>query len=170
VKKSDLLDRLDQAQQQWEAFLAQIEPNRMDQPGVQGDWSIKDIVAHLTGWNRRFVDRLQAAQRGQPEPAPPWPAQLQDDDAINAWIYAANRERSVDDVLDESRRVYQQLRASIAGLPDDVRIERVDPAYYLVWLGETRFLPAEFFDHFHDDHEPDIRAWLERTVSSQAGF
>jgi hypothetical protein len=32
--------------------------------------------------------------------------------------------------------------------------------YYLLWLGDTRYPAGEFFDHFHNDHEPDIRAWL----------
>jgi hypothetical protein len=32
--------------------------------------------------------------------------------------------------------------------------------YYLLCLGEKRFPVGEFFDHFHDDHEPDMRAWL----------
>jgi hypothetical protein len=64
----------------------------MEQPGVAGPWSIKDIVAHLTGWRWRTVGRLQAALRGEPEPEPPWPAHLQTDDEINAWIYETNRD------------------------------------------------------------------------------
>ena len=97
--------------------------------------------------------------RGEPAPPPPWPAHLQTDDEINAWIYAANHDRSVREVLDESHQVFQLLLAAIEGLPDDVRI---DPAHYLVWLDDQRFPAGEFFDHFHDDHEPDVRAWLAR--------
>jgi hypothetical protein len=103
---------------------------------------------------------LQPAQKGEPEPPPPWPAHLQTEDEINAWIYEANRGRSVRAVLDEMHQVHQQLLAIIEGLPDEVRIERIDPAYYLVWGGDERFLVGEFFNHFHDDHEPDVRAWL----------
>ena len=33
---------------------------------------------------------------------------------------------------------------------------------YLVWVDGERFLTGEFFNHFHDDHEPDVRAWLAR--------
>ncbi len=50
MKKSELLNWLQEEYQQWEALLDQIGPTRMDQPGVNGDWSMKDIVAHLTGW------------------------------------------------------------------------------------------------------------------------
>jgi len=157
MKKSELLIWLQEEYQKWEAFLDQIGPARMDQPGVNGDWSMKDIVAHLTGWNRWLVARLQAAGRSEPEPPPPWPAYLQTDDEINAWIYESNQGCSVRAVLDESHQVFQQLLAVIEGLPNEVLIEQ---EWHLVWLDDKRFPAGEFFDHFHDDHEPDIRAWL----------
>ncbi len=160
MKKSELLNWLQEEYKQWEALLDQIGTARMDQPGVNGDWSIKDMVAHLFyGWQPRLIARLQAAQRGEPEPPPPWPAHLQTDDEINAWIYESNRGRSVREVLDESHQVFQQLLVVIKDLPDDVRIE---PEWHLVWLNGQRFSVGEFFDHFHDDHEPDVRAWLVR--------
>ena len=164
MKKSELLNWLQEEYQKWEAFLDQIGPTRMDQPGVNGDWSMKDIVAHLTGWNRSLVARLQAAQRSESEPPPHWPAHLQTEDEINAWIYESNRERSVREVLDETHQVFQELFAVMEGLPDEVRIDEVqnDRVYYLVWLNGQRFPAGEFFDHFHDDHEPDVRAWLAR--------
>jgi len=157
MKKSELLNWLQEEYQQWEAFLDQIGPARMDQPGVNRDWSIKDIVAHLTGWNRRLVDRLLAAGRSEPEPPPHWPAHLQTEDEINAWIYESNHGRSVRAVLDESYQVFQQLLAAIEGLPDEVLIEQ---EWHLVWLDGQPYSASEFFDHFHDDHEPDVRAWL----------
>ena len=106
MKKSELLNWLQEEYQQWEAFLDQIDPAHMDQPGVSGHWSIRDIVAHLTGWRRRTVARLQAAQRSEPEPPPPWPAHLQTDDEINAWIYESGHGCSVRQVLDESHQVF----------------------------------------------------------------
>jgi hypothetical protein len=72
-----------------QALLNQIGKTHMDQPGAAADWSIKDIIAHLTGWRHRTVARLQAAQRGEGEPPAPWPAHLQngvDLNKINACI------------------------------------------------------------------------------------
>jgi hypothetical protein len=165
MNKSELLNWLQEEYRQWEGLLDEIGPARMEQPGVSGDWSMKYIVAHLTDWQPRVNANIQAAQRGESEPPPPWPAHLQSDDEINAWIYESNRGRSVREVLDESRQVFQQLLAVVAGLPEDVRIEQVHQGarvYHLVWLNGQRFQPGEFFDHFHDDHEPDVRAWLAR--------
>jgi len=161
MNKAELLNELREEYQQWEALLGQIGLARMDQPGVNGDRSMKDIVAHLTGWQPRVIAHLQAVQRRESESPPPWPAHLQTDDEINACIYESNRGRSVREVLDESHQVFQQLLTVVEGLPKDVRIEQVHQGsrvYHLVWLDGQRLQPGEFFDHFHDDHEPDIRA------------
>jgi hypothetical protein len=165
MNKSELVNYLHEEHQQWTAFLDGIDPARMDQPGVAAHWSVKDIVAHLTGWNRNLAARIQAAQRSEPQPPPPWPAHLEAEDDINAWIYEASRSRSVQAVLDESHQQFRQFLAVIKGLPDEVQIEtqhHQGRAYHVVQLGDQRFLTGEFFDHFHDDHEADVRAWLAR--------
>lgn len=158
MTKSELLQWLQKENQQWTALLDQIGPARMEQPGVNGEWSMKDIIAHLTGWNIALVARLKAALQGQPEPPPPWPPSLQADDEINAWIYQSNRRRPLSEILDEMHQNYTQLLAAVETLPDDVRIEQVEPAHQIVWV-DDHFVD-EFFHHFHDDHEPDVRAWL----------
>ena len=159
MNKTELLHWLQQQNRQWEAFLDQIGEERMDQPGVAGDWSIKDIIAHLAVWQRGLNARLQAALRGEAEPPPLWPAHLQTDDEINAWIYETNHGRSVREVLDESHHVFQQMFAAIEGLPDAVLS---DPVRYLPWLEAQSIKPSDFFGHFHEEHEQEMRAWLAR--------
>lgn len=162
MEKSEVLNWLQEEYQEWEALLEQIGPTRMEQPGLNGDWSMKDLIGHLTGWNRWLVARMQAAQRSEPEPPPPWPADLEAEDDINAWIHETYHGRSLREILDETDQVHQQLLAVIEELPDDARIELIEPAFYLVWLNDERYLASEFFNHYHDDHEPDVRAWLAR--------
>lgn len=162
MEKYELLDWLQEEDVRWEVFLDQIGIKRMELPGVNGVWSMKDMVAHLTGWNQWLVSRLQAAQRGDPEPLPPWPVSMRSEDEVNMWIYETNCQRPVDDILAESRQSRQRIIDVIEELPDDVRVERIEPNYYLVWVNDKRFEAGEFYDHFHDDHEPDVRAWLAR--------
>ena len=157
MNKAEMIAGLQEEYQNWLALLDQVGLEYMDQPDVAGNWSIKDIVAHLTGWRRRTVARIQAAQHGDPEPPTLWPAHLQTDDEINAWIYETNRKRSVPEVLDDSHLVFEQLLTAMEGLSDQVYM---DVPRYLPWLGENPFAPATFFAHFHDEHEPDMRAWL----------
>ena len=159
MNKSDLLSGLKDEYKQWQALLDQIGPERMDQPDVAGHWSIKDIVAHLTGWRRRTLARFQAVQRGELEPPPPWPVHLQSDDEINTWIYETNRGRPVSDILAESHLVFEQLLAAIEGIPE----ERLLDLRNFPWMGGQPLTAGAFFAHFHDEHEPDMRAWLERS-------
>lgn len=61
LSKTQLLIELRTEQAAWEALLDEIGQAHMTQPEVAGGWSIKDIVAHVTGWRRRTVRRFQAA-------------------------------------------------------------------------------------------------------------
>ena len=158
MTKAALVADLNREYGQWEALLAEIGDARMEQPGVAGPWSVKDIVAHLTGWRRRTVGRFQAALRGETDAPPPWPAQLQSDDAINAWIDAQHRDRSLQEVLDDSRQTFLALVAAIETFPE---AELLDPARFL-WMEGEPLSGAALFGHFHDEHEPDLRAWLSR--------
>jgi hypothetical protein len=157
LDKAELIAGLQEEYRSWQALLDRIGPGRMDQPGVAGPWSVKDIVAHLTGWRIRTVARLQAAGRSEPDPPPPWPARLQTDDEINAWIYEANHGRSAQEILDESDQVFQQLLAAIQGFPAEIL---ADPQRRPAWLGDQPISAYDFFAHFHEEHEPDMLAWL----------
>ena len=165
MNKSELLNWLQEEHQQWDALLERIGPTHMDQAGVNSQWSFKDMIAHLIPDGLRSIASLQALQRKEPEPPPPWPAHLQNDDEINAWIYQTNRERSVRQILDESHQMFQQLFTVVKELPDDVKIDTVhqgERIYYFLHLGDQHVQPGYFFDHFHDDHEQDVHAWLTR--------
>ncbi len=76
-------------------------------------------------------------------------------------MYEANKDRSVQEVLDDSRRVFQQLVAAIDALPET---DLNDPNRF-PWLEGQSLTSVDFFSHFHEEHEPDLRAWLSQQVS-----
>src|SRR5579859_4325663 len=119
LSKTQFLTEVRNEEAAWEALLAEIGPAHMTQPEVAGGWSIKDIVAHLTGWRRRSVRRFQALLQHEPDFAPPWPPELQEDDEINAWIYEANRDRPLAEVLSDERDVFQQLVATLEAFSEE---------------------------------------------------
>ena len=164
MRQAELLAQLNSEHKAFEGLLGEIGEDRMQEPGVAGAWSIKDIVAHLTAWRRRTVGRLEAAAHGQPEPTPPWPADLHEDDEINAWFHARDRDKSVREVLSESRGVFQQLVSAIEKLPEDT----LDHPERLPWWQGTPVSGAAFFAHFHDEHEADMRAWLSRSPAARS--
>ncbi|MEZ4590764.1 MAG: ClbS/DfsB family four-helix bundle protein [Chloroflexota bacterium] len=159
----ELIDWLKEEQRQFQALLDEIGPARMTLPGVAAHWSMKDLLAHLNGWHPTLIAPLQAALRGEPKPPPPWPASLKTDAEINAWIEEQNRERPLSEILAETQHHFQQLLACLQALPDDTPVvEKAyeDGVYHYFQIGDERFIPGEFFHHFHDDHEADVRRWL----------
>lgn len=172
--KARLLEDLNDEQARWEALLRDIGEDHMTQPGVEGEWSIKDIVAHLTFWRRRTVGRFQAALRNEPPPPSPWPSRLGTEkeidmrdeatawDEVNAWNYATNRDRPLADVLQESRDVFQQLVETLGAFPEAVLRDPNTTRFPWLQAEDLPLSGAAFFAHFHEEHEPDMRAWLER--------
>jgi hypothetical protein len=68
----------------------------------------------------------------------------------------------VREILNESDQVFEQLLAAIRGLPDEAFLDV--PHYFPWWEGGT-ITAAAFFSHFHEEHEPDMRAFLARIKS-----
>ena len=158
--KQQLIERIWQERAGWEALLAEIGEERMTQPGAMEEWSFKDTLAHLITWWQRDLARLEMARRG--ERPPDHPAFPQEVHVINDWIYLINKYRPLPMVLQEARTVWQQLEATIQLLPEQDLIE----SGRFEWLeGESlgSGILNSFFGHFHEEHEPLIRAWLNKS-------
>src|SRR5689334_10132335 len=78
VNKQQLLKWLTDEQQKWELILAAIGESRMETVGVNrtGNWTMRDLIAHLSAWQRWNIAKIRAAVNSQPDPAPVWPNDL----------------------------------------------------------------------------------------------
>lgn len=155
--KDALLAQIRMEHAGWRALLAEIGEERMEQPGPMGDWTFKDLVAHLGGWREWTFRKLEAGPGGKP--APFWPSTLTDDDEINNWFYEQNRDRPLRDVLADYDASFGRLAVAIAALPDE---DIATPGRF-DWMEGRALADAQFFEHLHEEHEPSIRAWLART-------
>jgi hypothetical protein len=140
----------------WRDLVAKVGEDRMNEPGPMGDWTFKDLASHLLGWRQRMIGRLEAAAEGRPEPATPWPAELDGVDEINPWIRARDLDRPLRDVLDDIDDSYARLAKAVATLPHDL----VTRPGVFPWLEGDALAETELFGHLHDEHEASIRAWL----------
>ncbi|GHO87988.1 TPR end-of-group domain-containing protein [Dictyobacter formicarum] len=98
-----LLDLLQQAQVDQNAFFQQLPPTELEIIGEPDYWSAKDHVAHLTFWRRRLVSKLQALLRQET------PTASEDFEKVNPIVFAENRYRTWLDILAESDQVYAEL-------------------------------------------------------------
>ena len=87
-------------------------------PGVVGSWNTKDLLAHLSAWEQLLIHWYDTGERGKlPDPCPTGMSRRQID-AHNAQIYECNRERPLDEVLDEYQSSYDQVLVLVQSLPE----------------------------------------------------
>jgi aminoglycoside/choline kinase family phosphotransferase len=147
--------------QVWRDLVADVGRDRMLEPGPMGEWTFKDMAAHLAAWRNARIPMVEAAGKGEPLPPPPWPAELGEDDyeLINDWFQARDRDRPLEDVLADYDGTFERLAAAIEALPESVAH---DPNG-LPWAEGTPAVDIDWTEHLHDEHLPDARAWLERS-------
>lgn len=130
------------------------------EPPRDDDWTLKDVIAHLTSWRLTTAARLEAGLHGG-EPELPWPAPLDEDedlDEINRWFDETNRANSADDIARESHQTFERVERAIATLSD----EALFTVGRFAWLPDEALGPAVIggsLEH-HQEHEPDLRARL----------
>lgn len=112
--KAELLGLIQSAYDQFEILLASLREEQMTIPGVNGSWSVKDNVAHLTVWQNYQAARQEGVLEGiePPEPVPG----LETEDAENDYFYQQNKDRPLAEVLADFRASYQGILAATEAL------------------------------------------------------
>jgi len=149
VDKHRLLGRLDKAWAALKESYAGLSSGRLTEPGVTGDWSVKDILAHVTTWEAEALRHLPLIITGG---RPPRYVKYGGIDAFNAKMTEEKRAYSLSEVL-------RQLEATHGHLIDFVG--RTPEALF---SRETRFrrrLRLDTYSHY-PQHAEAIRKWREQ--------
>jgi uncharacterized damage-inducible protein DinB len=155
ISRERFWEELTRARAEYEAVLAQIPEDRMMEAGVQGDWSVKDVMAHVAWSEREMVGILKT---GKFEGSDLW---LLEQDDRNAKVYEENRGRDLEDVRDEAHQVYSELERLVERLSED---QLNDPSYFKGMPGDLtpwRILMGSTYKHYRE-HAEDLREWMNR--------
>jgi hypothetical protein len=156
---AQLIDVMRIARSNWEALLAEAGEARLTEPGVEGNWSLKDIIAHITYFETWAADNVMAFRTGAPRPQPEYTGL--DVDEENARIYERLRAKPLAEVLQESQASFQRSLEAVQGLRDE---DLYDPKFTRVPDADwTAFdlIEGDIFEHYND-HSTSVRAWLAR--------
>src|SRR5690348_12516032 len=105
-----------------------------DTPGVCGDWSVKDIVAHLTSYEHIIVDVLNTFQdSGLTPTVERW---MQSRIAFNAAEVEARKYATAQQVMDE----YQGTQVEATSLMMQIPPEKVQQTGTIPWYGQQHSL------------------------------
>jgi hypothetical protein len=147
-----LLDQIRTDRAKLEDALARVSSTRLEEPGAMGNWTVKDILAHITAWERRLDDWLAANQR------PPLSGEIIEQ--LNQGRYEVDRERPLADVQADFDRIHQSVVQRIGHfLGDDVEtplpVEGRDGPGSPAW----RLIAACTYLHY-EEHIELLDHWL----------
>jgi hypothetical protein len=153
--KDELLSALKEERAHLRAMLAKLDDAQMVTPGVQGNWSVKDILTHISVWDRRGTRWVKTATEGQMPEIPGPGLNRQDFDRLNHQTYLENRGRPLAEVMEEFNESYGELCEQVEALSEGVAGRPI--------MGE---LISWRYKHSRR-HRGHIREWLDDLTSRE---
>ena len=147
MKRDQLLAKLDKAWADLRDSYAGLSDAQMTQPGVTEEWSVKDILAHVTTWEEEALTHLPHILEGTRPPR--YSVLYGGIDAFNALRTEEARALSLEEVLRRFDDVHLRLVKYIEQAPDEQ------------FTKETRFrrrIRLDTYGHY-PHHTQAIRQW-----------
>lgn len=170
MTKARFLETMRAERRQWEDMIAAVGEERMTRPGFAGVWSVRDVVAHITAYERWTLEHMEAEERGEPAA----PSLLDDSDLERRNLAAHERTRdlSLDEVMEDARRVWDGLMRAVERTPEEDLIDVVRAPGYVTrgWGRDTALWEAiegQTYGHY-EEHLPDFRAWAGEKDAASA--
>jgi hypothetical protein len=151
MDKQQLLKRLEKAWATIKESYAGLSDSQLMEPDVMGNWSVKDILAHVTTWEEEALKYLPLITTGG---TPPRYIQYGGINAFNAQMTEQKRRLTLSEVLKQLDETHSRLIDYIRSVPEEH------------FTQETRFrhrLRLDTYSHY-PMHARAIREWRERLV------
>jgi uncharacterized protein (TIGR03083 family) len=157
VSKSEIRKALEDSRKKLLDAIDGLSEEEMQMPTLADDWSVKDVLVHLTMWEAELVKLLwQTSQGMKPNTAHFFRESI---DEINAMWFESNLARSLDRVMEDFHGVRRQTLRRLENFTDD---EINDSARYrwLIGLSLGEKIARSTYKH-ETEHEQQIRSWRQ---------
>jgi hypothetical protein len=159
MNKEKLIEDIQIERLHLEKTLGKIVAQQMLTPGVMDDWTVKDVLAHITVWEQRMVRWLEQTVREEvPEMLPPgmtW----EDLDQWNEQTYQKHHLRDLDEVLADFELTYRQALSAVQGISEE---DLIDPGRFPWREGRPLWIMVAANTSWHyKEHEETITTWLK---------
>ncbi len=154
MKREQILHRMDAAWNDFQQSYAGLSNTQLLIPRVTGEWSTRDIIAHVTWWDEEALEHLPLI-RGGGRPTR-YSVKYGGINAFNALMTEQRRHLSLAQVLQQHADVHAQLLGYVTAAPEDL------------FTIETRFrrrLKLDTYGHY-PIHAKAIREWRSRLDDS----
>ncbi len=155
--KEVLMREMQDAHDRFTRDLSNLSQGDLLEPGAWGDWTFKDMLAHMADWAVRTFSWYLAGLRGETPITPDPDFDWDHIDDLNHAIYLAHREDSLEEVLENFERSWQETLRLVKDMPED----HLFKTGQFDWLGE--YLWADVMlgstTRHYLGHLEDIQAW-----------
>jgi uncharacterized damage-inducible protein DinB len=157
LDKERFIERVKQGRARWDALIAQIDDKRALQPGASGEWTVKDVMAHLTWHEREMLGVLKTRVLAGSEW---WNLPLEQ---RNQKIYEENRLLPLSKVRADAQDVFGQLLQELEALAEE---DLHDPGRFDEMPSDWRpwkLLAENTYEHYAD-HFLSLQEWFKKTA------
>lgn len=157
MDKAQGLQEIRAGREKLEELLAALHADGMEvEKALYEAWSVKDLLAHLSFWERRAATIFKALQAG--EPVPPLGDSTLDE--VNARVFAANHGRPLAEVQAEENEAYRELLALTEKAPEN---DLFDPQRFAWTKGQPFFdwIEGNSYGHYQE-HLPALVEWAKK--------
>ena len=158
MTQDEILDALEDEREKFMDAIEGLSQEAMQEPGVIADWSVKDILFHLSMWEAELVKLLwQAVQGMKPTTAQFGPKKVNE---FNAAWQAQAQTRPLELVMDDFVAVRKQTARRVRSFADQ---DLDDPERYSWLKGQPlwKWIAEDSFIH-EAEHAAQIREWRLR--------
>lgn len=136
--------------------IAGLSLRELTQTPVYDDWTIKDVLAHLIGWDRWSIGVLELIRQGRSEEIPGVDVEAHNRASIQQW-----REHSWAEVAAAVQASHQQLLAIISGM-DHIEIDKRHTRQGRV-LTVRSYVINTIIDH-ERQHAVELQQWRRELI------
>ena len=160
MTKDEILEALELSHEDFYEVLEGLSEEQMTEPAVIGNWSVKDIIAHLSLWEAELVKTMWQLQQGQK----PNTALVtdQDIDELNETWYQENKDRPLERVMADFDAVRKQTIRRVTAFTNKDLNEH--GRYPILEMKEPKTLAMHIADNtfgHEEEHAEQILRWRE---------
>jgi hypothetical protein len=116
MKKQQVFQKLEQAWTALKESYVGLSDAQLTEPGAMGEWSVKDILAHVTTWEEEALSYLPLIITGG---RPPRYIQYGGIDAFNAQKAEQKRDMALSEVLRQLEETHRRLLDYLHSVPEE---------------------------------------------------
>lgn len=147
MKKEQVINKLAQAWDEFNESFAGLSDEQIAHSAVTGDWTVKDLIAHISWWEEEALKHLPHILQGITPPR--YKDAYGGLDAFNAFMSEKKHSLSLDEIQKQAVESHHRLIHYLGTIPEE---------YFKT---ETRFrrrLRLDTYSHY-PEHTQAIRVW-----------